>query len=294
MVQNNNHVIAPPPGAFQEERRDAKVTYLTEFELNKNLSYPQHERLNALKVNQNRKKSTYIVDGGHTTDSSSGSEQQPPAKPMRTPLEEQHYQRLHQRLMNQQRNHQCHHRSEDELSAVSVGSLGLNTGSGSPRRRRKSSRTTSTKANHLGLITSTSTNHLSSRYPGSGGSTPLNGNGESPRTVLGGRDHSVDHFGVKKTQRGNEESSEQELDNIFDNIWILNFPRGSDEVDRTRFRFGRTKDKNYSGHWSNTTNETFHCWQDSAEKVIRSRSTVNADEVKIKGEHCRICFHNFE
>ena len=28
VVQNNNHVIAPPPGVFQEERRDAKVTYL--------------------------------------------------------------------------------------------------------------------------------------------------------------------------------------------------------------------------------------------------------------------------
>ena len=76
----------------------------------------QHERLHALKPSNNtssgqskKKKSTYIVDGGHTTDSSSSSEKAvvstPPPAPhphhapsshKRTPVEEQHYQRLSQ------------------------------------------------------------------------------------------------------------------------------------------------------------------------------------------------------
>ena len=153
------HQYVTPPVLFQEEKRssDAKVTYLTEFELNRTPQI-QHERLHALK-------STY--DGGNTTDSSSSSEQ----TPKRTPVEEQHYQRLQQQRLAHHRNHSIpnyHHRSEDELSAVSVGSLGI---SSSPRRRRRSSRSTSSSGKHLGLAPSSSTNHLA-RYPGSGATTP--------------------------------------------------------------------------------------------------------------------------
>ena len=71
-----------------EEKRsgDAKVTYLTEYELsqpNNSAEYLQHERLTALKstslppemINRNKGAlSTYVVDGGHTTDSSTTSE----------------------------------------------------------------------------------------------------------------------------------------------------------------------------------------------------------------------------
>ena len=86
---------------------DAKVTYLTEFELNRAQAEGdqpiilQNERLNALKQQpqqQQKKKSTYITDGGHTTDSSSSSEKAatPIVTHKRTPVEEQHYQRLTQ------------------------------------------------------------------------------------------------------------------------------------------------------------------------------------------------------
>ena len=84
------------------------MTYLTEFELNRaqviddQQPFLQHERLNALKqqqqTQQQKKKSTYIIDGGHTTDSSSSSEKAatPTVNHKRTPVEEQHYQRLTQ------------------------------------------------------------------------------------------------------------------------------------------------------------------------------------------------------
>ena len=103
-------IARPPQTLFDQvlysRSADAKVTYLTEFELNRAQAEGdqpiilQNERLNALKQQpqQQKKKSTYITDGGHTTDSSSSSEKAatPIVTHKRTPVEEQHYQRLTQ------------------------------------------------------------------------------------------------------------------------------------------------------------------------------------------------------
>ena len=103
----------------QEDQRsnDAKVTYLTEYELNNpspsnvppSYEYLQHERLQALKPPPEPKKSSYQVDGGHTTDSSSNSDR---------------VQNQHQLLTAQ--------RSEDELSAGTSSSASM-----SPQQSRR-------------------------------------------------------------------------------------------------------------------------------------------------------------
>uniref|UniRef100_A0A0K2UKS9 Signal-induced proliferation-associated 1-like protein 2 n=1 Tax=Lepeophtheirus salmonis TaxID=72036 RepID=A0A0K2UKS9_LEPSM len=96
---------------YGEEKRtnDAKVTYLTEYELNQPSTKPvdlvlQHERLAALKTSSASSTpvstTSYVIDGGNTTDSSSNSNERIPPQ-----------------------------RSEDELSASSI--------SLSPQRQRR-------------------------------------------------------------------------------------------------------------------------------------------------------------
>ncbi|CAF2740676.1 Signal-induced proliferation-associated 1-like protein 3,Signal-induced proliferation-associated 1-like protein 1,Signal-induced proliferation-associated protein 1,Signal-induced proliferation-associated 1-like protein 2 [Lepeophtheirus salmonis] len=101
----------PLPNRVLEEKRtnDAKVTYLTEYELNQPSTKPvdlvlQHERLAALKTSSASSTpvstTSYVIDGGNTTDSSSNSNERIPPQ-----------------------------RSEDELSASSI--------SLSPQRQRR-------------------------------------------------------------------------------------------------------------------------------------------------------------